>query len=232
MAVKFRVIQKDGSNIDSLEKISIVNTPVHSLFENVGVMLNDTPISDHARAYPFKAFFTQMFSYSAQVKKHNLEVEYFLEDEAREDIVVSFPENSEDPINIRTGWISDSKILHGSIVPFIDLMSTNHYLCPGHCLKLEFEWSRTNFSLLSDSNNDNFKINILDIVLTARALEPLPDISATLQKYKNTGTIHYPITRNVIRTRQQNPGISRIEVNKIYGSGGGGLFLEPYMFFP
>ena len=167
-----------------------------------------------------QSFNTQMFSFSAQVKKHNLDAEYFLKDEATEDILVSFPDNSENPINIRKGWISDSKILHGSIVPFIDMMSTHHYLCPGHCLKLEFEWSCTNFSLLSESNNDNFKINILDIVITARALEPLPGISATLQKYRNTGTIHYPITRNVIRTRQQHPGISRIEVNNIYGTEG------------
>ena len=209
--------------------MSIVNTPIHSLFENIVVMLNGTPISDHARLYSFKAFFTQMFSYSDQVKKHNLEVEYFLEDEVTENTEISFPDNDENPINIRKGWVSDSKIIHGSIVPFIDIMSTNHYLCPGHCLKLEFERSRSNFSLLSDSNNDNFKINILDIVITARALEPLPSISATLQKYRNTGTVQYPITRNIIRMWQQHPGISRIEVNNIYGDGA--LPRALYVFF-
>ena len=49
MTVKFRVLKKYETNIESQEKLSIVNTPVHSLFENVGVMLNDTPISNHAK---------------------------------------------------------------------------------------------------------------------------------------------------------------------------------------
>ena len=56
LSVKFKVVKENGENFADDEEVSIVNTPIHSLFENNVCKLNDTPISDHARLYPYKAF--------------------------------------------------------------------------------------------------------------------------------------------------------------------------------
>ena len=199
LTVKFKVVKIDGTNIGANEKVSIVNTPVHSLFENVGCKLNDTPISDHARMYHYKAFIQQMYSYSNEVKKHNLECEYYLKDDKTTDTTPTVPTalDNTTPLGVRKGWIVGSKTIHATIIPYIDIMSTPHFLCPGHSLFLEFERSRSSFSLLADE--DSYKIKMLDMILWIRALEPLPSISNSLEKYKNSGAIQYPITRNVIR---------------------------------
>ena len=54
--IKFKIVKLDGSNLPATEAVSVVNTMGHSLFENISVKLNDTPISDHARLYQYKAF--------------------------------------------------------------------------------------------------------------------------------------------------------------------------------
>ena len=199
LTVKFKVVKNDGSDLGANERVSIVNTLIHSLFENVGCKLNDTPISDHARLYHYKAFIQQMYSYSHEVKNHNLECEYFLKDAITTDTSPTIPVNLADPtpLGVRKSWIVGSKTIHGTIIPYVDITSTPHFLCPGHSLFLEFERSRSSFSLIADQ--DSYKIKIIDMILWIRALEPLPSISNSLEKYKNSGTIQYPITRNVIR---------------------------------
>ena len=215
--IKFKVVKLDGANISSSEAVSIVNTMGHSLFENISVKLNDVPISDHARLYQYKAFIQQMYSYSNEVKKHNLNCEYYLKDEETTNTTIAIPpaaNNDVSPISLRKAWIMSSKTVNMSIVPYIDIMSTNHFLCPGHTLFLEFERSRSAFTLLSA--NDAYKIRMVDLTLWARVLEPLPSISNNLEKFKNNGMVQYPLTRNVIRTFQIHNGTSRIEINNIF----------------
>lgn len=62
LSVKFKVVKENGTSMDNVEKVSIVNNPIHSLFENIVCKLNDTPISDHARLYPYKAFLHQFIA--------------------------------------------------------------------------------------------------------------------------------------------------------------------------
>ena len=142
------------------------------------------------------------------------------------------PEDVEDETSvlaIRKEWIANSKSLQATVIPYIDISSSSHYLSPGHCLHLEFERSRSSFSLLA--NNNNYKIVIEDLFMTARYLEPTQNISNTLQKYKNNSTIQYQITRNIIRTRQIHTGISQIHVNNIFFSGQGKIPRALYVFF-
>ena len=180
LAVKFKVVKLDGSNLGANEKVSIVNTPIHSLFENVGCKLNDVPISDHARMYHYKAFIQQMYSYSNEVKRHNLCCEYYLKDDITTSTTATIPEdvNNTTPLGIRKGWIVGSKPIHATIIPYIDIMTTPHFLCPGHKLFLEFERSRSSFSLLAD--NDAYKIQILDMYLQVSFLFLL---ALTLSKF-------------------------------------------------
>ena len=216
LTVKFKVVKIDGGNIPATEAVSIVNTMGHSLFENISVKLNDTPISDHARLYQYKAFIQQMYSYSNEVKVHNLNCEYYLKDAKTENTTVTIPTAANDttPLGIRKAWIAESKTINLSIVPYIDIMSTNHFLCPGHTLFLEFERSRSAFTLLAA--NDSYKIKMVDLTMWARVLEPLPTISNNLEKIRNNGMVQYPLTRNVIRTFQVHNGTSRIEINNIF----------------
>lgn len=148
----------------------------------------------------------------------------FLEDDVSETITpyhVGIDKPATDsPIYIRSKWISGSKTVHGVIVPYIDIISSNHFLCPGHCIQIEFECMRSSFSLMTDkTNTTKYKIKMVDMVLYACVLEPLPGISNSLQKNKNNRTVQYPITRNVIRTRQIHSVVSRIEIDNIFGTG-------------
>ena len=233
LTVKFKVVKLDGQNLSDDEHVSLVNSPIHSLFDNIIVQLNGNVISDQTRQYPYKAYFTQTFSYNEQTKKNNLQGEYYLEDDS-DKTTVSMPEdidgdNCESVLAIRKEWIANSKSIQATIIPYIDISSSSNYLSPGHCLHLEFERSRSSFSLLA--NNNNYKIVIEDLFMTARYLDPTQNISSTLQKYKNNSTIQYQITRNIILTRQFHAGISQIHVNNIFTSGNAKLPRALYVFF-
>ena len=159
-----------------------------------------------------------MYSFSNEVKNSNLNCEYFKKDDLTTSTTVDIASATADSaLGIRKGWVAESKPLILSIVPYIDLMSTNHFLCPGHKVSLEFERTRSTFSLLAPTAKANaYKIKILDLVLWTRVLEPLPSIANILEKSKSSGLVQYPLTRNVIRTYQVHSGISRIKLNNIF----------------
>ena len=140
-------------------------------------------------------------------------------------------DNSDSVLAIRKEWIANSKSLQATVIPYIDISSSSHYLSPGHCLHLEFERTRSSFSLLANNDNKGYKILIEDLFLTARYLDPNQNISSTLQKYKNNNTIQYPITRNIIRTRRFHSGISQIHINNIFTSGNAKLPRALYVLF-
>ena len=210
LTIKLRITNEDGSSLNDGAAVSVVNSFGHSLFENITTKINNVPISDHARLYPYKAYIQQCYSFSSAVKKSNLNCEYYFND----DVVTNNKVNvSCRGFKERGQMIKNSRVLTLSIIPYIDLASSPHYLCPGHSLSLEFDRSKQSFSLLSVGGE--YKIHILDLTLWARLVEPVPSISANLTRKLSTSTVTYPFTRSVVRSFQVHSGTSHISINNI-----------------
>ena len=122
-----------------------------------------------------------------------------------------------------------SNVVFFSIVPFIDLASSESYLMPGHILSLSFERGKDSFCLLSTSDDNNaYKIKIHDLTLWARKLTPLPSILNTILSKMKTQPVYYPFTRNVLREYQFHAGSVSVEIPSLFR---GRLPQSVYIFF-
>lgn len=51
---EIKVTMSDGANLAAGASVAPVNIFPHTLFQSIGIKINDQPISDHARLYPFR----------------------------------------------------------------------------------------------------------------------------------------------------------------------------------
>ena len=72
-----KVTFKDGYPIYSTEKLSLQDIMYHSLFQQIETRINNIPISNHARTYPFRAISHCINSFQTDSKKPLQQSEVF-----------------------------------------------------------------------------------------------------------------------------------------------------------
>jgi hypothetical protein len=217
--VVIKVVNDDGS-VDGVAydatadgKISLVNSPAQSLFDNIQQEIEGVPFSDHSRYYGCKAYTLQTFSYSSGVKRTNLNCELFKEDDATDTVKVN-PNCS--GFKARAAMIKRSKPIQLSFVPYLDFSANQHFLAPGHRLNLTLERARDEWSLLCSDGNMTPKIKIMALYAQIRVVSPIPTLSATIEKKMQSASVEYSITRNVVRTFTNPAGCSFVNAHNIY----------------
>ena len=83
-----KVVHSDNTDLDPDEEVSVSNIFPHALFQSIDIKINNTPVSDHARLYPHRAYIHALYSYSKEVKDITQLAECYFEDSDRVDEVV------------------------------------------------------------------------------------------------------------------------------------------------
>ena len=73
-----KVTLQDVSQISSIEKLSFQVLVCHLLFQQIETRINNVPISNQARLYPFRAISYCIYSFPTDSKKTLLQSEGFL----------------------------------------------------------------------------------------------------------------------------------------------------------
>ena len=214
-----RIVEDDGTvegkalKPEYNGKFSVVNTFAHSLWDNIGQELENVTISDNSRRYGNKAYLLQTYSYSSTTKRTNMNCELFHED----DTAQSSDVNSEcKGFRIRGEPFYQSRDVQMSFVPYLDFASNQHFLAPGHKLALILERARDEWSILCTDPNLRLKIKIVNLTAHMRAVTPLPQLSASIERKLATTSIEYSMTRNIIRSYTVTKGTSFVNVENIF----------------
>ena len=217
VSLQFHIVENDGTPLgvnltDELkDKVSIVNCPGHSLFENVNVRLCDTPISQGNRLYGWKAFMQETLSYSSATQKANMQAEMFSIDDPQENCNVSA---SCKGFLARAKHIELSKKVYLNFIPNIDMLSTPKLLAPGIPLTIEFERAPPELYILTDESK-RFKAIIDDMSITIRKLELHESLHNHIARKMLTTSIHYPITLNWTRKHDVHAGINEAFIPQV-----------------
>jgi hypothetical protein len=212
LAISFKIVNFDGTDLEDGASVSFCNNIGHSLFCDIAVKLNNTPLNGNCKLYAYKSYIQQMFSFSGAAKATNLNCEYFSVDDHIDNTSINPGGES---FKIRMSQAERSNVMSVNIVPLVDFMSTQHFLAPGHTLYMEFERSRDSFALFADMEN-KYKIKILDLTLTARHLQLKPSLHSNIEKKMKTSSVYYPFTRNTIRSFQIHSGTTHINLYNIW----------------
>lgn len=66
--VRVKIVTNTGALPEKTKEVSVANNILHSMFESVRLLLNDTPITVNGSNYPYKAYVTNCLSYDSLVK--------------------------------------------------------------------------------------------------------------------------------------------------------------------
>ncbi len=82
LRIKLRIINQDDTPITEAEKVGLVNLPLHSLFSQIDVALQQTPISQLGVNYPYKAYIDTILNTNETVQQNYLTSQTFYRDSA------------------------------------------------------------------------------------------------------------------------------------------------------
>jgi hypothetical protein len=78
--VQCLITKNDGNLPDTAKKVSIINNILHSIFESVRLVINDIPLTKTPNNYGYKAYMSDVLSYSNQIKAAQLATQGYYPD--------------------------------------------------------------------------------------------------------------------------------------------------------
>ena len=165
------IVKNDGTIPEKTKTVSTVNNLLHSMFESVRLTVNDLPLTVSPSHYPYKAYITNVLTYSTEVKTAQLQTQGFYPDVTDHMEAVDDNSGYQDRMSLfrqdydQTGdYKKDGTTLFGRLLH--DLVSCTTGLPPNTKIKFELDRSDDSFVIMSkDDDPEKYKLKILNIAL-------------------------------------------------------------------
>lgn len=161
MLLKVRITKATGKAIDVDDKVTFVNQPLSSLFQDVFLTIGDQQVEGGQSCYPYNAYLSSIIQFHPSAKKTHMQMWGFNEDEPgkfEDDANKGFKFRSQETIGSKT-WE-----LYGPL--FLDMTRQSRYLLPQTDMRFKFLPSKDDFCLLGlDAAKTGFKVEIDKCIL-------------------------------------------------------------------
>lgn len=186
-----------------------VNNTLHSLFSQVDVSLNRTPVSPPNSAYAYRSYIETLLNYGPAAKASHLTSVLWYTDTVGK--LEHLTEN--DGLNKRKNFfkIGNPIDLIGHI--HHDLFNQDKLLLNGVEMSIRFVQSRDSFPLMDPTGL--YHIQILEATLMIRRVKVSADVLIRNEKILSTTTAKYPITRVQVKSAVINSGIDGTTLDNI-----------------
>ena len=158
--VKLRLANGDGTPMNEVIVAGLVNTPLHSIFRQVDVTSQQTPLSHSGNNYPYKAYIDTILKTNENVQKGELTSQLFYKDVGPDtDDAKSGPNSGLFNRSLATegGKVVD---LEGSLL--IDVFQQPKLLLNGISIGIKLWPSLDSFRLITDNLKADLKVQIVD----------------------------------------------------------------------
>ena len=199
--VKAKITQADGTDIAGEAQVGPVNLLLLSLFSDIDVSLNKTPVTSSNNTHAYRAYIETLLSYGTTAKQSPLTSQLYYKDvaEALEEIN---PYN-DDAVN--TGFVARSQFTNVSrVVDMIgkihsDLFFQDKYVLNYVGVRIRLNRNKDAFCLMAAAAA-TFKVKILDCKLYVRKVKISPSVFIAHNKALESENAKYPIRRAVCKT--------------------------------
>ena len=199
--VKAKITQANGTDIANDAAVGPVNLLLHSLFSDIDVSLNETPVTSSNNTYAYRAYIESLLSYGTTAKQSQLTSQLYYKDVAGalEEI------NPYDNNAVNTGFVARSQFTNVSrVVDMIgkihsDLFFQDKYILNDVGVRIRLNRTKDTFCLMADAAA-TFKVKILDCKLYVRKVKISPSVFIAHNKALEGGNAKYPIRRAVCKT--------------------------------
>jgi hypothetical protein len=211
-----RILKGDGSTCAVMDKVGPVNIPLHSLFNQVELFLNQTLASSTGVNYAYKAIIDTLLNATSDTVESTLQSEGFWKD---------YPNfmDDDDPIEgSNTGLTNRFVLMNNSkLAEFrgplhLDLVDQDRYIINGVETKLCLWPTKDVFRLMVNATDAQYKIEIVDAVLHVCKVSINPTITAAHNEALQISPALYPYERSQIKTFEVSSGKSGFDMENIF----------------
>jgi hypothetical protein len=194
--VKARIVKRDGSAILADEIIAPGNLFLHTLFKEVKIKFNSTPVVSADGYYAYQAWMRNQLKVSAGAKESELSKEIYYKDTEPDD-TSSTNYGFQKRLALAAGGKSFEMI--GKIAH--DIFEQERLIPNNVDVDIEFTRNTADFCLQTDSANTNdYRVDIqeMNLYVKRRVLEQ--DLFNSIQqKFKKGNLAKYPVARTAMR---------------------------------
>ena len=215
-----QVVDEAGNNLTNASICAPVNNMAHSLYQQVQVEYNNTPVNSPVNSYSYLAYFCTLLNYGSDAKKSHLQSSLWYKDTAGQ--FDNLDPAKVDNKNVARDY-NDGFVERGNAVslskPFelfsrlhVDAFNTDRLLLNLVDIKIKLTKQKNAFCLMG---NEKLRVKFLQAVLYVRKVLINPDVVAAHQKLMETSNAQYPIRRTEIKNFPIVKGLSKTIINNL-----------------
>ncbi|XP_032094567.1 uncharacterized protein F54H12.2-like [Thamnophis elegans] len=192
--VSCKIVKADGTDIDDGARVSLVNYPIASLFNQVDVTLGDRVITQSHHCYAYRAIIELILNYGGDALSTQFSAGGFYKDDATlmENTLLTAAGNSGFRARARHTAGSRKWDLLGPL--HSDLFFQDKLLINGVDVSIKLSRSKNEFCLMRDGN-ENYKVQILGASLFVKRVKVSPGVRVGHAEALLTSNAKYPIDR-------------------------------------
>ena len=169
LIVRAKVVNGDGSNVDTNDPVGPVNNWLHSLFSQVDVYLNDTLVITSNNTYAYRAYIETLLSYDTEPKGTQLSSLWYKDTCTHMDAVdIADGDIANLGFVARRTHLTQSHVVEMVGRLPVDLCMQDRFLINGVDVKIRLVRNKDAFALLAGVANPQYKTCIVDSYLFAK----------------------------------------------------------------
>lgn len=197
--IKVRVLKADGSPPGN-DHAALINLPLHTLWSQVDVSLQQKLISPATNNYCYKALLETVLSYDKGAKESQLQAAGYYKDTANT-IEASQPITGGNAgLSARYGLTKDEATADFIGPLHADICQQNRLLLNGVEVQIKLWPANSQFCLMSASDTAEFKVDIVDALIKVCKVTVNPSVTLAHSKILETTPAKYPYERSEIKT--------------------------------
>ena len=217
-----QIVDETGRDLVNTTICAPVNNLAHSLYQQVQVEYNNTPVNSPVNSYSYLAYLCTLLNYGADAKNSHLKSSLWAKDTAEQfDNINPAKMNTATPPVARAynkGFVERGDVVSLS-KPFelysrvhVYAFNTDRLLLNLVDIKIKLTKQKHSFCLMGDAK---LRVKFPQAVLYVRKVLVNPDVVAAHQKLMETHNAQYPIRRTEIKNFPIVKGLSKTIINNL-----------------
>ena len=207
--VKLKIIKTDGSNIVKDELVGLTNAPLHTLFSQVDLKIQQHPVSEIGNNYAYKGYMDTLLD---TAYKPELNKQCFVKDDS--DVDDPSPKGTNGGLFIRSTLTTESQEvdLIGHLA--LDMCQQERALLNGVPVHLKLWQNADSFRLMSPT--PDFKVKITDVYLKVALVKVNPAVLLSQAGVLKDTQALYPYTKSMIKSYAMSQGQYSFTVDDLF----------------
>ena len=214
LQIKGKIVKDDGSKLSDDEFVGLVNAPLHSIWSQIDLSLQQNVINNEVGTnYAYKAYLDLLLNKTSAQQSYQMSSQLYTPDRAgaMEDI-----NNIPGGLFLRARETAKSREIQIEGPLCLDLCQQERYILNGVPLKLKFWPSKPAFYLLSKDEKSQYCFQITDAYLNICTVEVSPGILVGHAAGLEHSPAVYPFFQSKLKTFDIAEGLYSYTVDDIF----------------